>query len=145
MNRSIHTSPNTWRAASSLCDLHAQRSSPMVAPPPRANGVFQWSISTWWVEPQISPDASLNWHFPPSRSQTARRTSAGRYRDPRTGGGAGAFAVRGFATSPFRLAERSRMRSSPFSRISSTDAPGLEWESASRARSSFARNRFETV
>ena len=52
---------------------------------------------------------------------------------------------RGVSTSPFRFALRARRRSSPASRMSSTLAPGREWDRASRAASSFRRKSRETV
>src|SRR6266542_4802251 len=60
-----------------------------------------------------------DWQRPPSRCQTARFTWAETW-----SGFAGGGSRRGFSTIPFRLAWRSRRRSRPASRISSSLAPG---------------------
>jgi hypothetical protein len=58
---------------------------------------------------------------------------------------AAGFFARGFAPIPRRFRCRWMMRSSPSSRIVSSDAPGCEWERASRAVASFSRRRRGTV
>src|SRR6266542_4077385 len=88
----------------------------------------------------MPPPSNGHWQRPPSRCQTARLTWAGTW-----SGFAGGGSRRGFSTSPFRLAWRSRRRSSPASRISSSLARGCEWESAARAAASFSMNRRVTV
>src|SRR5574341_2407474 len=93
----------------------------------------------------MPPPAVGHWQRPSSRRKTSRRTAAGTWRGSPSSSSARVGWARGRFTSPLRFAARSRSRSMPASRISSTSAPGWECESACRAASSFSMNRLETV
>ncbi len=92
--------------------------------PPLPRGTT-WSTSSRTVAPQTPPSANFHWHLPPSRFTTSRFTSAG--------------------TQAFRFACFSMSNSSAAVRTSSSDAPGLRWESPAFAFFKRARNSRDTV
>ena len=92
--------------------------------PPFPRG-WTWSISRRTSEPQIPPEASGHWHFPPSRARTSRFTFAG----------TDAFRFSCFSTSSSRAALRT----------SSSVAFGWTWDCPAFAFFSRATNSGLTV
>ncbi len=124
MYRSITSSPYASRAASRLWALQTTLQLSTVEGPPRPRGTT-WSISVRASEPQIPPEASFHWHFPPSRFITSRFTRGG--------------------TEARRFACWASKRSSAASITCSSVAPGWTCDCPRRAFLSLARSSREAV